>query len=407
MNLFESALEQINKAARIGQISDRVMNRMRQAERQVEASLPVVMDDGVERIFTAYRVQHSSVRGPYKGGIRYHPQVDKAEVQALSLWMAIKCAVVGIPLGGGKGGIIVDPKLLSEKELERLSRAWVRAFKDVIGPLKDVPAPDVYTTPQIMKWMAEEYVALTGDSKGYATFTGKPLDYHGSEGRGAATAQGGFYVLQAYAEDTNMPQDARVAVQGFGNAGSIMADFLWKAGYRVVAVSDSKGGLYNPNGLDIRSVSEYKAHNGSLQGYESASALTNEELLVCDCDVLVPAALENQITRENALKVKAGVILELANGPTTPEADEILSERKIMILPDVLANAGGVTVSYFEWYQNMKGEKWSAVDVEKRLQDHMVAAYGSMREISMNTPTDGRTAAYILALKRIEEAMKL
>lgn len=404
MNPFESAMQQLERAAQYANIPGYLMKRLQQPQRIIEAYLPVMMDAGEERIFTAYRVQYNNARGPFKGGIRYHPQVSMDEVKALAFWMSIKCAVAGIPLGGGKGGVIVNPKDLSEKELERLSRAWVRAFKDVIGPEKDVPAPDVYTTPQIMRWMAEEYVSLTGDAKGYATFTGKPVEFHGSEGRGAATAQGGFYVLQSYAEKAGFPSGARVAIQGFGNAGGVFAELAYTAGYKVVAVSDSHGAIYNPEGLDIPAVMEHKKKTGVLTDLPGVHIMSNEDLLEVACEVLVPAALENQITEANARKIQAHVVLELANGPTTPAADEILFKKNIAVIPDVLANSGGVTVSYFEWDQNMKGERWSASDVDKKLQPIMQQAFADIYALAREKGISLRTSAFAIAVKRIAEA---
>ncbi|MEK7584243.1 MAG: Glu/Leu/Phe/Val dehydrogenase, partial [Patescibacteria group bacterium] len=324
MNAFSSAMQQLDRAAAASTIPDRVLKHLRQPQRIVEAWLPVMLDNGEERIFPAYRVQYNNARGPFKGGIRYHQNVDLDEVKALAFWMTIKCAVANIPLGGGKGGVIVDPRELSPTEIERLSREFVRAFKDVIGPDKDIPAPDVYTTPQIMHWMADEFVKLSGDSRGNATFTGKPIEHGGSEGRGRATAQGGFYVLHAYATKINLKKDATIAVQGFGNAGSIFAELASAAGYKVVAISDSSSATYNEAGLGIAAAARYKSEHGNFLEFSGGEDISNAELLKLDVDVLVPAALENQITIDNVRDIKARTILELANGPVHSEADPIL-----------------------------------------------------------------------------------
>lgn len=401
MTAFENALVQLERAAKYAKVPPFVIERLRHPNRIIEANLQLIMDSGEEKILSAYRVQHNNARGPYKGGIRFHPNVSKDEVQALALWMAIKCAVANIPLGGGKGGVIVDPKQLSKAELERLSRGFVRAFKDILGPQLDVPAPDVYTTPEIMDWMADEYVKLTGDPKGIATFTGKPLGKGGSEGRGMATAQGGLYVLDAYAKATGMNPNATIAIQGFGNAGRTFAELASDMGYTIVAVSDSMGGLYNPQGLNISAVASYKDDHRSLEGYADAQSITNQDLLASEADILVPAALEGQITAQNQYNVKARVILELANGPTTPEADTELLKRKIDVIPDVLANSGGVTVSCFEWEQNNKGEHWTAEQVDTKLKAMMSDAFKAIHERAKKDSIDMRTAAFAIALERI------
>jgi glutamate dehydrogenase/leucine dehydrogenase len=405
MNPFQSALTQLQKAAIVAEVSDQTIKRLEKPERVVEATLPVVMDSGKEELFSAYRVQYNSARGPYKGGIRYHPDVDKDDVQALGLWMAIKCAVVNLPMGGGKGGVVVNPKKLSETELEKLSREFVRKFQDVIGPEKDVPAPDVYTNAQIMRWMAEEYIQLTGNAKGKAVVTGKPLDFGGSEGRNTATAQGGFYVLQDFVQKKDLSPDLKIAIQGFGNAGSIFGELAKDAGHTVVAVSDSKGGIYSEVGLDIASVAKYKETNRTVVGFPESQEISNEALLLLNVDVLVPAALESVVTADNAGEIKAKVILELANGPTTPEADELLFKHNITVIPDVLANAGGVTVSYYEWDQNMKDEHWEADEVAEKLKSKMESAFEAVYNFAKEKKVDLRTAAFAVALRRIEEAM--
>jgi len=342
MNAYDNALRQLEKAANLINLDKEVLARLSSPEKVVMASLPIRMDDGSLKIFQAYRVQYNSARGPYKGGIRFHPQVDLDEVKALGFWMTIKCAVVGIPMGGGKGGVIVDPKALSLGETERLSRAWIRAFREIIGPEKDIPAPDVYTTPQIMAWMADEFSKLVGKPS-LGVVTGKPIEYGGSLGRGTATATGGFYVLEQAVAKLGWKKDKlKVAIQGFGNAGAIMAKLLYDAGYKVVALADSRAIIHNEHGLDVDSVAQYKEETKSLGGFKGSKEISREEFFALDVDILIPAALENQITKDNAGSIKAKLVVELANGPTTPEADEILKTRGIIVVPDVLANAGGV-----------------------------------------------------------------
>jgi glutamate dehydrogenase/leucine dehydrogenase len=318
--------------------------------------------------------------------------------------MTIKCAVAGIPMGGGKGGITVDPKKLSKQELEDLSRGWVQKLADVLGPKKDVPAPDVNTTPEIMAWMADEYAKITGDKTG-ATFTGKPIDQGGSEGRGPATGLGGFYVFDSLRAQLNLPEKCKVVVQGFGNVGQNAAQIFSQQGHQIIAISDSKGGVYDPSGLGLEKLIAHKKNTGSLSDFADAKNISNEELLEIECDLLVPAAFENQITSENAIKIQAKVILELANGPITPEADEILFQKKIPVVPDVLANSGGVTVSYFEWDQNLKGEHWSEKEVFEKLQPMMHDAAQKIFEEAKKSNTDLRRGAFILALERIQEKM--
>ncbi len=412
-NPFENAMLQLDKAVKVGSFDDGFIKRLRQPDRDIRISIPVKMDDGSVEIFQGYRVEYNNTLGPYKGGIRYHRDTDMNEVKALAFWMTLKCAVAGIPMGGGKGGITVDPKKLSKGELERLSRGWVQKLSDILGPYKDVPAPDVNTTPEIMSWMTDEYAKITGDKTG-ATFTGKPLGSGGSEGREVATGLGGFYVFEALREKMKLPEKCAVAVQGFGNVGSNTAEIFSGHGHTVVAVSDSKSGIYKANGLDIKKLLEYKKNTGSLVGFPGSKNITNEELLEAECDVLIPAALENQITKKNADKIKATVILELANGPTTPEADEILwkkieipYEKGIWIVPDVLANAGGVTVSCFEWEQNLKGEHWSEEEVLRKLKSKMEDAAQKVFEKTLEKKTHLRTGAFILALERIQEKMSV
>ena len=414
-NPFENAMKQLDKAAKIIDLDSDIHSVLQSPDRFVEVSIPVRMDDGSIKVFRGFRSQYNNALGVYKGGIRYHPDVTKDEVKALSFWMAVKTATVNIPMGGGKGGVIVHPKDLSVGELERLSRGYMKKMWPILGSDKDVPAPDVYTTPQIMAWMREEYEKITGkDDPG--VITGKPVDQGGSEGRGFSTAQGGVYCVQELAKKLDWtPGDIRVAIQGFGNAGSYMAKILHKLGYKIVAVSDSKGGIYRPEGLDPESIDKVKQESrqlkavyceGSVCEVVEHESVSNRQLLELDVDLLIPAALENQITKENADSIKAKAIVELANGPTTPEADEILKSKGVTIIPDVLANAGGVTVSYFEWDQNVKGEKWSEEEVLKKLEPIMVDAFNKAWDFKEDKATDMRTAAFALAVQRIVEGMK-
>lgn len=391
------------------QLNPKIEKILSHPERIIEVSLPVKMDDGELKIFKGFRVQHNSIRGPYKGGIRYHPQVDMEEVKALSTWMTMKCAVVDIPLGGAKGGVIVDPKELSTTELERLTREYTAALTPFIGPDMDIPAPDVYTNPQVMAWIADEYSKIKGQNV-LGVVTGKAIAVGGSQGRDSATSQGGVYILEEYLASTGRnPRDLTVAVQGFGNAGSHAARLMHDMGMKVIAVSDSKSGLHCAGGLSPEKAIVCKVEKGkvgecSLSG-ESCRVISNEELLTLPCDILVLSALENQITAENASLIQAKVILELANGPVTPEADEILKERGIDIIPDILANAGGVTVSYFELVQNKMNYYWSLEDVQQKLKVIMKQAWRTVKENSTHFNCTYREAAFITALRRLEAAI--
>lgn len=406
MSAFANAMKQLDLAAKVGKIDENTVKILREPERQVVVHIPVKMDDGATRIFEGYRVQYSSAAGPYKGGIRYHAQIDIDEVKALAFWMTIKCAAVNIPLGGGKGGVTVDPKKLSKKELERMTRAFTGAIADVIGPEKDIPAPDVNTNPQIMAWIKDEYEKVVGHSAS-AVVTGKPIEVGGSLGRATATAQGGFFVFESAREKLALdPESSTVIIQGFGNAGATMARILDHHGYKVVGVSDSRGGVWDENGLDIKELLKHKEETGTVANFKNAKNITNKELLVLPCGVLIPSALENQITNNNASNIKAKMVLELANGPTTPEADEILEHRGIVVAPDVLANAGGVVVSYFEWLQNMQRETWSEEDVFARLEKTMVEAFDTVWEKKNELNSSTRIAAFVVALERIVKTMK-
>ncbi len=402
-NPFGHALNQLARATAVRAADEKLLERLRTPEHEHVAQILISMDDGSEKSFEGYRVQHSSLRGPYKGGIRFHPKADIDEVRALALWMTLKTAVADIPMGGGKGGITVDPKTLSKSELERLARGWVRAFVDVLGPERDVPAPDVNTTPEIMAWMADEYAKITGDTRN-ATFTGKPIALGGSEGRSAATGMGGFYTFDVIKEAAALPASCTIAIQGMGNVGGNAAEIFHAHGHRVIAMSDSKGGIVSEAGLDPHAVSAYKDAHGSLAGYEHGRPTTNEELLTLPCDVLIPAALENQITKDNAHEIQTRLVLELANGPTTPEADDILFARGIPVVPDILANAGGVIVSTFEWEQNLKGEHWSEEEVFARMRAILEKQSKLVWDQAQTLETDLRRSAFLLALDRLAEA---
>lgn len=402
---YGNAMEQLRRAAELLQLDQATRSILEHPRRTVQVSMAVRMDDGAVRVFEGYRVQHNNARGPYKGGIRYHAQTDMDEVKALAFWMAVKCAVVDIPFGGGKGGITVDPKALSRGEKERLTRAFTRAIADVIGPERDVPAPDVNTNPEIMGWIADEYSQIVGHAAP-AVVTGKPIAVGGSEGRGTATGQGGFYVLEAVREKVRLePELATVAIQGFGNAGQAMAKLLFRHGYTIVAISDSKGGVASEKGLDPDALLEHKEKTGSVQGFPGATDITNAELLAYPCGILVPSALENQITGENAHAIKAKIVLELANGPTTPEADTILAEAGVTVVPDVLANAGGVATSYLEWVQNMEGSRWTESEVFEKLQRIMRNAFDGVWAAKEQYGVDMRRAAFVAGIRRIKDAM--
>ncbi len=403
-NPFQNAQEQLARAAEVYPFPKAFLARMAHPDREVLISIPVAMDDGRLEIFEGYRVEHNNARGPYKGGIRYHKDTDVNEVKALAFWMTLKCAVAGIPMGGGKGGVTVDPKTLSKRELEALSRGWVRGMADLLGPRKDVPAPDMNTTPEIMAWMADEFAKISGDATG-ATFTGKPLDHGGSEGRGAATGLGGFYVFDRLRPHYSLPASCTIAVQGFGNVGANAAEIFAAHGHRITAVSDSKGGIVKDEGIDLKALAAYKKTHGSLDGFPGARSVTNSDLLELPVDVLIPAALENQITGENVARIKAKFILELANGPVTPEADELLFARGIPVVPDILANAGGVVVSTFEWEQNLAKEYWTEMEVNAKLKELLDREAEAVYQKSAALATDLRRAAFVLALGRLAEAM--
>jgi glutamate dehydrogenase (NADP+) len=411
-DIYLGALRRLDQAAKYADIDDETLLRLRHPKTILQVTIPVRMDDGSLRVFEGYRVRHDDSRGPTKGGIRYHPQVDLSEVKALAFWMTCKCAVVGIPYGGAKGGVAVDPKQLSRLELERLSRGFIQRVADFIGPDVDIPAPDVYTNAMIMGWMMDEYSRIQRRSSP-AVITGKPIPLGGSLGRDEATGRGGFVCVQELVRRGRLRTGARVAIQGFGNAGQNAARLLHEAGHRVVAVSDSQGAIHRSEGFDVPSLIHHKNETRKLQAVYcegsvcnliAADQLSNEELLELDVDLLIPAALENQITAENAGRIKAPIVIELANGPTTVEADAILHRRGVLLVPDILANAGGVTVSYFEWVQNKAGYYWTESEVRQRLQEKMADEFGGVYQTMERHAIDMRTAAYVQALGRIGAA---
>lgn len=405
-NPFENALTQLGRAASVMKLDSRIHEKLKTPQQVHKSEIAVEMDNGETKNFTAYRSQYNDALGPFKGGIRYHWNVTEDEVKALSFWMTMKCSVVGLPLGGAKGGIIVNPKELSETELEKLSRAYVRAFYKHLGPTKDVPAPDVYTNGQIMAWMLDEYEKLVGEHAP-GMITGKPLCLGGSRGRDKATAQGGVFVLLEAVKKMGMnPNETTVAIQGFGNAGAHMAELLSVAGFKIMAVSDSKGAIKSNDALNIDELSKHKETTGNIAGFIETETITNEELLELPVDILVPAALENQITSENAGRVKAKMIVELANGPTTPEADEILFKNNVTVVPDILANAGGVTVSYFEQVQNASNYYWEDDEVMTKLKKIMIAGFNDVWSRHEKYSVDLRTAAFVTALERVSAGMK-
>lgn len=416
-NPFKSALTQLDRAAKVGGLSDHARQILSQPQRIFQIAIPVKLDNGTTKIFEGYRVQYNDARGPFKGGIRFHPQTNLAEVKALALWMAIKCATTNIPFGGGKGGVTLDPKSLSARELEELSRGWVRAMYKYLGPEVDVPAPDVYTTPKIMAWMVDEYSRLTGKWQPGA-FTGKPVEIGGSAAREYSTGLGGLFVLDKLMKKLKKnPKTTTVAVQGFGNVGFFIAKLLHEAGYKVVALSDSRGGILDlrKRGMNPVHVMDTKKQRGMIGGVycvgtvcdaEHYKAITNDQLLALDVDVLIPSALENALTAANAGKVKAKIVLEMANGAATPEADEKFRKKNITLVPDILANAGGVVGSYFEWVQNGTNSYWPDEKFIDRLKKTMETSFDHVWETSAKHNSDLRTGAWVLATKRIANAME-
>ncbi|MGQ0669282.1 MAG: Glu/Leu/Phe/Val family dehydrogenase [Actinomycetota bacterium] len=403
---WEAALSQLDEAARTMELDPGVHEVLRQPKRILTVAVPTRMDDGSVRVFTGYRVHHNTTRGPSKGGIRYHPDVDVDEVKALAMWMTWKCAIVGIPYGGAKGGVAIDPKRLSLGELERMTRRYAAEILPLVGPERDIPAPDVGTNPQIMAWIMDTYSMNVGYSVP-GVVTGKPVSVGGSLGREEATGRGVMYATSATMKHLGMAvEDTRVAIQGYGNVGGVAAQLLFDLGCKIVAASDSRGGVYNPAGLSPVDLSAHKAETGSVAGFDGSEPITNEDLLTGDCDVLIPCALEGELTAKNADRVKATVIVEGANGPTTPEADQILHDRGVLVVPDILANSGGVTVSYFEWVQDIQAFFWTEDEVNARLRTMMEHSYGDVLALAEKRKVPMRLAATILGVSRVAEAHK-
>ncbi len=405
-NPYEVAKRQLEIVAKHMNLNPDILELLKNPKRALVVSLPVRMDNGRIKVFTGMRVQHWDAFGPFKGGIRYHPQVCLDEVKALAIWMSIKTAVVGVPYGGAKGGIICNPKEMSVNELEHLTRRFTHEIMDIIGPYRDVPAPDVYTSEREMAWIYDTY----SEAQGYAVpevVTGKPISVGGSLGRREATSRGTVITVREAAKRLKLNlKGASVAVQGFGNVGYYAAVLIAEYGSKIVAVSDSQGGIYNSDGVDPKKVMEHKIKTGSVVGYPGTKQISNAELLELDVDILIPAALENQLLAENAPRIKAKIVGEGANGPTTPEADEILYKNGVFVVPDILANAGGVTVSYMEWVQNLTRESWSEDEVNTKLEQRMVQAFNEVYQVYQQEKVHMRTAAYIVAFRRIAEAVE-
>ncbi|MEW6522556.1 MAG: Glu/Leu/Phe/Val dehydrogenase [Bacillota bacterium] len=407
LNVFEIVQKQIWDGCQLLGVEPGVYEVLKQPQRFMQVAIPVKMDDGSVKVFDGFRSQHTDVIGPAKGGLRFHPDVYADEVKALSMWMTFKCAVIGLPYGGGKGAIKCNPKEMSQGELERLSRGFIRQIAQIVGPEKDIPAPDVYTNPQIMAWMVDEF-SFIRQHNSFGLMTGKPLIIGGSKGRNTATARGCVFTVREAAKKLGMDLNGATAViQGFGNAGSFAAMFLAELGTKIIAVSDSQGGAYNPEGMCVDALMEFKKKTGTVKGFPGSTFLTNEEVLAMECDVLVPAALENVITSKNAAQVRAKIIGEAANGPTTPEADEILYKNGVLVLPDILASAGGVTVSYFEWVQNLMNFYWTAEEVDRRLERLMVDAFEAVYAMAQKHNVKMRDAAYLVAIDRVAQAMRV
>jgi glutamate dehydrogenase len=405
LNLFTSTQDVIQDALNKLGYDEAMYELLKEPLRMLQVRIPVKMDDGTTKVFTGYRAQHNDAVGPTKGGVRFHPAVSEEEVKALSMWMTLKCGIVDLPYGGGKGGVICDPRQMSMGEIERLSRGYVRAVSQIVGPTKDIPAPDVFTNAQIMAWMMDEYSRMDEfNSPGF--ITGKPLVLGGSQGRDRATAQGVTIVIQEAAKKRGIDlKGARVVIQGFGNAGSFLAKFMHDLGAKVIGISDAYGALHDPEGLDIEYLLDRRDSFGTVTTLFE-NTISNKELLELDCDILVPAAIENQITADNAHNIKANIVVEAANGPTTAEATRILTERDILLVPDVLASAGGVTVSYFEWVQNNQGYYWTEEEVEERLYKKMVDAFENVYSTATTRNINMRLAAYMVGVRRTAEASR-
>ena len=401
---WEVAIEQFDTAADKLHLDPNMRGILRECQRELTVHFPVRMHDGVVKVFTGYRIQHNTARGPGKGGIRYHPGVTIGEVKALAMWMTWKCAVVGIPYGGSKGGVVCDPKTMTQQQLETLTRRYTTEIALLIGPERDIPAPDVNTNAQTMAWIMDTYSMHAGHTVP-AVVTGKPLSIGGSEGRNEATARGAVYTIIEAAKHLGLDlEGARVVVQGFGNAGSFSAKLMHELGAVVIGLSDTQGGIFNPKGIDPNKVDAYKRETGSVSGFPGADKVSNSQLLELDCDILIPAAIENQIGEHNAPNIKAKLIAEAANGPTSPEADRILYDKGAFLIPDILCNAGGVTVSYFEWVQDLQNLFWREATINARLKEVMVKSFNDVLQMSLKHKLNMRTAAYMVAVGRVAEA---
>jgi glutamate dehydrogenase/leucine dehydrogenase len=408
LNPFEIALKQLDEAAKLINLEQGMRDVLANPKRVLTVSLPVKRDNGKIEVFTGFRSQHNDARGPFKGGIRYHPQVTIEEVKALSMWMTWKCAIADIPYGGGKGGIICNPKEMSETELERLTRRYAYSIADIIGPRTDIPAPDVYTGGKEMAWIMDTYSALKGNFGQPEIITGKPLAIGGSLGRAEATGRGLTFTVREAAKKLAIDlKQATVAIQGFGNAGQYAGQLLEDLGAKVVAVSDTKAAVFNKSGLNVESLRNHKEKNGSVSGFPDTKTISGEEIIETECTILIPAALENQITHKNASKISAKIVAEAANGPTTPEADETLFKNKILLIPDILANGGGVTVSYFEWLQNLRREYWTESDVNDRLDRNISKAFADVYQTHEKHGVNMRKASTLLAIEKVADATRL
>lgn len=408
LNPFEMALKQLDEVAKLIKLDKGMHQVLAHPKRVLTVSIPTRMDNGEIKVFTGFRSQHNDARGPYKGGIRYHPQVSIDEVKALSMWMTWKCAVADIPYGGGKGGIICNPKEMSNGELERMTRRYAYGIADIIGPRTDIPAPDVYTGGKEMAWIMDTYSALKGNYGQPEIITGKPLPIGGSLGRNEATGRGLSFTVREAAKKLKINmKSSTLAVQGFGNAGQFASELVEAQGAKAIAASDSKGGIYNKAGISIAALRKHKEKTGSVVGFSGAKSISNEELLELDCTILIPAALENQINSRNAKNVKAKIVAEAANGPTTPDADEVLYKNKTLVIPDILANGGGVTVSYFEWLQNLRREYWTEDEVNQKLDKNITKAFLDIYKTHEDYHVNMRKASMVLAVNRVVEATKI
>ncbi len=408
INPFEVALKQLEESSKILNLDKGMLEILANPKRVLTVSIPTKMDDGSIKVFTGFRSQHNDARGPCKGGIRYHPNVSLEEVKALSMWMTWKCAIANIPYGGGKGGIICNPKQMSENELERMTRRFAYLIADIIGPYKDIPAPDVYTGGKEMAWIMDTYSALKGNYVQPELITGKPIAIGGSLGRNEATGRGLAFTVREAAKKLNLNlKGGTIVVQGFGNAGQFSSKLVEEQGAKVIAASDSQGAIANKDGLDTDALMKFKKETGSVTGFRDSKSISNEELLETECTILIPAALENQITKNNADKIETRIIAEAANGPTTPEADEILFKKDILVIPDVLANGGGVTVSYFEWLQNLRRDYWTEEEVNNRLDTNITKSFFDVYDTHQKYNVDMRKAATLLAINRVVDAINI